>query len=733
MATLVLSTVGTLVGGPLGGALGALVGRTIDQTVLFRPKDREGPRLTDLAVQSSQYGSPFAHVHGRVRIAGTVIWATDLKERRIREGGGKGRPGTTRYSYSVSFAVALSARPIASVGRIWAEGNLLRGQDGVFTSETGFRLHTGHGDQAVDPLIASAEGLSDCPAYRGLAYAVFEDMALEEFGNRIPSLTFEVIGDPGDGGDVALGPILAALAAAPAAPEGDFAVTGWSLADASRREALQTIASGFPLVLREEQAGLQPQWLESMAPPGAVIPRTALLRRDNAPAAPLDRQRIAPSAGAMALRYYEPERDYQPGLRRGGTSNSGRAQQIDVPAVLSAGLAQQRTDQLVRLQRDGLERLNLRVALFDPAFQPGRMVTVEGVPAHWRVRHWHWGGEGIDLELVSQRVGGIAVPATSDPGRSVNTPDDAIGPTTVALFDLPSPLDRPLAHAHIAIAVAGASAGWRGAHVHEVDEGGSSGALLDFLRVGSTLGQVLDPPGPGTPLLRDDRSSIVVRLVRDGPFALTNADDDALARGANMAVIGSELIQFARVVPLGDQTFQLTGLWRGRGGTEDAIAGHVGGEWFALVNDALALVDPDQIGARPNFRVAAQGRGDAAPVLAELAGHGRAVRPLSPVHGRIEAHDTGAVTLRWTRRSRNGFAWRDLVEVPVGEEMEAYRVSLIADGVLIAEREASTPEITLDTVTMAEARSLALHALTVAIVQRGALGISPPLVLALPL
>ncbi len=121
------------------------------------------------------------------------------------------------------------------------------------------------------------------------------------------------------------------------------------------------------------------------------------------------------------------------------------------------------------------------------------------------------------------------------------------------------------------------------------------------------------------------------------------------------------------------------------------------------------------------------------PVMAELAGHGRAVRPLSPVHGRIEAHDTGAITLRWTRRSRNGFTWRDLVEVPLGEELEAYRVSLIADGVLVAEREASLPEITLDTVTMAEARSRAPHPQPRAVVQRGARGISPPLVLALPL
>ena len=239
MATLVLSTVGTMVGGPLGGALGALIGRTIDQTVLFRPKDREGPRLTDLAVQSSQYGSAVARVHGRVRIAGTVIWATDLKERRIREGGGKGRPGTTRYSYSVSFAVALSSRPIARVGRIWAEGNLLRGQDGVFTSETGFRLHHGHGDQQCDPLIAAAEDMDMCPAYRGLAYAVFEDMALEEFGNRIPSLTFEVLADEGE---VALGPLVAEIAGSESPPAGGLGVTGWSLAAASRREALEAIS-----------------------------------------------------------------------------------------------------------------------------------------------------------------------------------------------------------------------------------------------------------------------------------------------------------------------------------------------------------------------------------------------------------------------------------------------------------------------------------------------------------
>ena len=62
-----------------------------------------------------------------MRVAGTVIWSTDLIEDRNREGGGKGRPATTSYSYSASFAVALSARPVRAVHRIWADGKLLRG------------------------------------------------------------------------------------------------------------------------------------------------------------------------------------------------------------------------------------------------------------------------------------------------------------------------------------------------------------------------------------------------------------------------------------------------------------------------------------------------------------------------------------------------------------------------------------------------------------------------------
>ena len=56
MATLVLSTVGMALAGPVGGLLGSLVGQSIDQQLLGGGP-RKGPRLGDLSVQTSSYGS----------------------------------------------------------------------------------------------------------------------------------------------------------------------------------------------------------------------------------------------------------------------------------------------------------------------------------------------------------------------------------------------------------------------------------------------------------------------------------------------------------------------------------------------------------------------------------------------------------------------------------------------------------------------------------------------------
>src|SRR6185295_1582501 len=107
--------------------------------------------------------------------------------------GGKGhlvsgpRTTTTTYSYFGNFAVGLCEGVIGGVGRIWADGKPLD------TAHLTIHVHRGYEDQPVDDLILAKEGISNSPAYRGLAYVVFERLPLADFGNRIPQLSFAII------------------------------------------------------------------------------------------------------------------------------------------------------------------------------------------------------------------------------------------------------------------------------------------------------------------------------------------------------------------------------------------------------------------------------------------------------------------------------------------------------------------------------------------------------------
>jgi len=199
MATVVLQTVGAAVGQFLGGPIGAIIGQTvgavagsaIDQR-LFGPKAPDGPRLHTMPALSSTEGAPIPVVYGRTRVGGQVIWATRFEEATSRgSGGGKGVGGGGKkpmvFSYFANFAVGLCEGQIGGVRRIWADGREL--------DQTRFtlRIYDGSERQQADALIVAKEGADNAPAYRGLAYVVFERMPLADFGNRIPQLSFEVI------------------------------------------------------------------------------------------------------------------------------------------------------------------------------------------------------------------------------------------------------------------------------------------------------------------------------------------------------------------------------------------------------------------------------------------------------------------------------------------------------------------------------------------------------------
>lgn len=200
MATLVLQAAGAAIGSALGGPIGAIIGRAagalagsaIDQRLFGGSRHVEGPRLTTLAGLAATEGSPVPRVYGRARIGGQMIWATRFNEtadttRGGASGGKSSGNASTTYRYAANFAVGLCEGKIAFVRRIWADGKEL--DLGNYT----FRVYRGTQDQDADPLIVAKEGADHAPAYRGLAYIVFENMPLADFGNRIPQLSFEVV------------------------------------------------------------------------------------------------------------------------------------------------------------------------------------------------------------------------------------------------------------------------------------------------------------------------------------------------------------------------------------------------------------------------------------------------------------------------------------------------------------------------------------------------------------
>ena len=53
-------------------------------------------------------------------------------------------------------------------------------------------IYTGSDSQSVDSIIEGHEGAGEVPAFRGISYVVFDDLELEDFGNRIPQFQFIV-------------------------------------------------------------------------------------------------------------------------------------------------------------------------------------------------------------------------------------------------------------------------------------------------------------------------------------------------------------------------------------------------------------------------------------------------------------------------------------------------------------------------------------------------------------
>lgn len=227
----------------LGGSIGNAVGRAVDPGRLAN-----GPRSYDLSVSNSANGISIPFGYGVYRVGSNIIWSPGMVEHRHDEDNCMA-PDQTTYSYTASFAAAFGEGP-ARLKKVWGDTKVIYDRDyeawepaawdpeipytvgmtvkytaggytywrAVMTSlneppgtsywghyawdpwnwsptppkYTAPTWHPGSQTQDPDATIQATEGAANTPAFRGLAYAVWEDLPLADFGNRIPAIRAEI-------------------------------------------------------------------------------------------------------------------------------------------------------------------------------------------------------------------------------------------------------------------------------------------------------------------------------------------------------------------------------------------------------------------------------------------------------------------------------------------------------------------------------------------------------------
>jgi hypothetical protein len=698
MATLILQAVGSAIAGPIGAAIGAIAGTVIDRALIGGPSvKREGPRLTDLTVQNSSFGEALPLVYGTVRLAGNIIWSSGLIERRSdqTQGGGKsGSVTTTTYSYFAHFAVALVGHKIEDIKRIWADGKLLRTADGTLLPGGQLRLYTGDEDQMPDSLIEAAVGLTYAPAHRGMAYAMFEDLPLADYANRIPNLTFEV--QAGSAAVANLSHIFedilhrCALRQRNVAP--DLAeVPGFMVArESSARAVLEALAPLRPIALSDVGGAVQ-------ISPALQSTATCTLNADRLGAATgaaedstADERRLAPAAtlaGEVQLRFSDPQRDYQSNVQRARRffPRSDARQTIDMPAVLSADRAKQLAEQiLARAWRERQQR-QLRLDLTHLALRPGATICFsDAAQNYWLVQAVALEAGGLTVTLVPLSSADAQSVAVADGGGAIGQTPAPHGATTGALLDVP-PVETVLPTTPRLLAVAaGASSGWRRASLWLSTDQGQSYALSANVTRSTVLGTTKTSLAATAAGIWDEVSRVDVELVR-ADMTLLSRPEAAILAGSNLALIGEELLQFRSATAVSPQRYRLSGLLRGVRGTEAAIVGHGPDEPFILLDPLPDVSLWPPLGAldqtlRYKWLSPGQVLGDVPAQLLNF--RAKALRPLAPVHGSAQLLAGGDWHVRWVRRSRSGFDWLDGIDAPLAEVSLAFRLTVYVGGVV---------------------------------------------------
>jgi len=596
----------------------------------------ESGKLSDLRFSGSQYGVAIPRVLGQGRVGGQVIWVAEdgsgnhlVQHSRTSGGGGGGSGGggggsVTTYWYSATFAVAFcgGARvmPDGSVvdrnheiKKIWADDVL------IYDSAAGSNvvspaLYPGSETQNPDSTIVAAMGVSsgDAPAFRGLVYAVFTDMSLEDFGNRIPNFSALIETDAVTDGDhysdvCQMCGLLASEIDVSAATgtlkgivelgrtAGQESVNGLMSArghDLAEIDGLLTIVprGGSPvLTISSDHMGASVDGKET-----ARYSRTRLMQSD--------------LPGRVDVQYYDEDADLaqytQSDVRQ--TADVLNARTLSFPMVMAASeakeIAQRELDRAF-IELDQLESVALLPRYMELA--PADVINIPTATGTIRAKILRMAMPPLGPLVLDVVVDSDAV--VTQPGGGSGGPGSAsnvtVVPSEFMVWSGPELRDEDQLYPGFYVAATGGD-GWSGGAVWYSLDGGSTWVQGPSIGGRSVFGVTTSSlSDSGAVAGTFDVTNDVDVDVTESEGALASVSDAQVDAGENIAVVGDEILGFGVATLNAPHDYTISNLKRGLRGT--AMGGHTSSDRFVVVTPNLARVNVAEsyVGATVHVKV----------------------------------------------------------------------------------------------------------------------------------
>lgn len=448
------------------------------------------------------------------------------------------------------------------------------------------------------------------------------------------------------------------------------------------RAVLSQLMQAYVFTLVEKHDGLHAQLLEAgEAVPvdvGACVP----MQDDGRSLAyVVERSEDLSLPGSLEVHYLNRLQRYETQVQAASRQNaqSHDRQVMRLGLVLSESHARTVAD--LQLERSWAERcrVTLQLPMRYAALMPNDVLLLQdgGKQHRLRVEQVQLGRPGVlrirATRVENERWDGYIAPLVGG-GEEAILPPSA---TRFEVLDIPALPGDGVDDCTLRVAACGISAGWAGASLLKLSTMVEDSVIAEMDRA-AHMGACLHALPWSMPQRVDRKHTLEVALL--GGAELVSVTEEAMRDGANVALVGNEIIQFANATPLGAGVYRLDTLLRGRLGTEHACAGHVAGERFVLLDSAVESLTttPTQLGVSWPLRAVTLGASLDVGTEQLHVVQAESLKPYAPVHLAARRTAGGGIRLQWVRRARIDGAWRSGVDIPLMEQREEYDVRVMS-------------------------------------------------------